>query len=77
MSEYTPTTKEVRAFYVAGIPPHRASVSAGNAEFDRWLQSVKSEAKAEGWDEGQIAGRNNEHHTNWSQPISNPYRSHE
>ena len=43
-AERVPTTEEVRAFYVAGIPPHRASVSQGNTEFDRWLAQVKAEA---------------------------------
>ncbi len=48
MSDYTPTTEDVRAFYIAGTPPHRVSVAQGKAEFDQWLQSVKAEARAEG-----------------------------
>lgn len=54
-TEYTPTTGEVRAFYVAGIPPHRASVPEGNAEFDRWLAAHDRAMKVEVWDEGAKA----------------------
>lgn len=49
---YTPSTDEVRAFYVAGIPPHRSSVSQGNAEFDRWLAERDRKMMAQGYDEG-------------------------
>jgi phage terminase Nu1 subunit (DNA packaging protein) len=46
MSEYTPTTDEVRAMYVTGTPPHRVSVPQGNAEFDRWLAQHDAEVAA-------------------------------
>lgn len=47
MGEYTPTTDEVRAMYVTSTPPHRVSVSAGNAEFDRWLAAEKAKWQTE------------------------------
>ena len=33
--------------YVTGTPTHRVSVASGNSEFDRWLEQVKREARAE------------------------------
>lgn len=46
MTGYTPTTDEVRAMYVTGTPPHRVTVPAGNAEFDRWLAQHDAEVAA-------------------------------
>ena len=46
-NEYTPTTEEVRAVYVAGTPPHMVTVTDGNAEFDRWLAAHDRAVKAE------------------------------
>lgn len=43
MSDYTPTTDEVRAMYVTGTPPHRVTVPQGNAEFDRFLAQHDAE----------------------------------
>lgn len=46
MSEYTPTTEEVRNDWASGIDP-----AGRRAEFDRWLAEVKAQA----WEEGQDA----------------------
>lgn len=45
MSDYTPTTDEVRAMYVTGTPPHRVTVPQGNAEFDAWLAQHDAEVR--------------------------------
>lgn len=47
MHGFIPATDEVRALYVAGTPTHRVSVHSGHAEFDRWLETVRAEAKVE------------------------------
>ena len=47
MSDYTPTTEEVRADY-CGTWAFRNS----RAEFDRWFAGVQAEA----WKEGYVAG---------------------
>lgn len=63
MSEYTPTTEEVRDSYDYQFTLGMSDISR-IAEFDRWLAEhdrvVKSKAWAEGFAEGQ-----------W---VSNPYR---
>ena len=69
MSEYTPTTDEVRAWAVLASP-------LTEAEFDRWLASEKAKA----WDEGYLAGEqdtwDHEATGDWdSGCISNPYRT--
>jgi len=55
MSEYTPTTDEMRAFYTAerldgphldGFPP--PTVKHAEAEFDRWLAAHDAEVRQEG-----------------------------
>lgn len=56
--EYTPTTDELRDIWVdynlnplprsQGIP----LVETAQADFNRWLETVRAEAKAEAWDEG-------------------------
>lgn len=45
MSDYTPTTDEVRAMYVTGTPPHRVTVPQGNAEFDAWIAQHDAEVR--------------------------------
>lgn len=45
MSDYTPTTDEVRAMYVTGTPPHRVTIPQGNGEFDRWLAQHDAEVR--------------------------------
>lgn len=49
--EFTPTTSDVRSLYVLSTPAHAVSISDGKAEFDRWLEQVKTEAKAEALEE--------------------------
>ena len=67
MSEYTPTTEEVKIKY---------RLSSGNgvespAEFDRWLDSIKAEA----WREGaESAFYNPEIRGFVDYPEENPYR---
>lgn len=55
MAEHTPTTKDVRAIYVYGTPPHRVTIQDGYAEFDRWLaahdRAVRAEALREAADD--------------------------
>lgn len=53
MSEYTPTTEEIRYRLILGADPFdlNADEREDLEEFDRWLNSVKVEA----WDEGHGA----------------------
>jgi len=59
MSEYTPTTKEVRADYIDAGWGADGSLYGDNdpAQFDRWLASVKAEA----WDDGHDVGWESRH----------------
>jgi hypothetical protein len=56
MSEYTPTTDDVRECYQCQLVKGDndfyifADKEKSNAEFDRWLAKVKAEA----WDEGAV-----------------------
>lgn len=43
--EYTPTTEEVRKHW------ENVGFAGTGTEFDRWLETVRAEAKAEAWDE--------------------------
>lgn len=55
MSEYTPTTDEVRDSYrYSNQRPDICGKDFG-IEFDRWLEAVKAQA----WDEGHSAGEEN------------------
>jgi hypothetical protein len=63
MSEYTPTTAQVRTDYV------RAHDAWGQ-DFDLWLASVKADA----WEEGEADGRHNERCFIDIDEIVNPYR---
>lgn len=47
MAEFTPTTSDVRSLYVLSTPAHAVSIGDGKAEFDRWLEQVRTEAKIE------------------------------
>lgn len=54
MSDYTPTTEEVREDYALG---RNEVVGAGwydqhRAEFDRWLAAHDAEVASKAWDEG-------------------------
>jgi len=44
---YTPDTEQVRDQYTREQPPHIGTVCQKTAEFERWLEQVKREAKAE------------------------------
>lgn len=62
MTDYTPTTEEVRNRYLSEVFPE------DEAEFDRWLTQIKAEA----WDEGKEYG---ERRANREIPFQlNPYR---
>jgi hypothetical protein len=56
MSEYTPTTDDVREFYQGQLVKGDDDVymfadeEKSNAEFDRWLAGVKADA----WEEGTL-----------------------
>ena len=71
MSDYTPTTEEMRAAYVTwnSFPVKEQT----RAEFDRWLAEVVREAKWVGWEEGWDARVFAETVT----PTENPYRQRE
>lgn len=62
MSEYTPTTEEIRYRLILGADPFDLNTDEQEdlEEFDRWLNSVKAEA----WDEGFCSMRG-----------ENPYRT--
>lgn len=56
MSDYTPTTEDIRAAYenraAIGPPAMAADYEEAAAQFDRWLASVRAEA----WDGGFRSG---------------------
>ena len=57
MSEYTPTTQQVRDVFLLGAidaadGEHNLDLAETLAMFDRWLNSIKAEV----WDEGVKAG---------------------
>ena len=61
MSDYTPTTEEIRAAYegqLIKIGENRFELideGLAKAEFDRWLAEVIRKAKEEAWDEGWVS----------------------
>ena len=69
MTDYTPTTEEVRAAYegqLIKIGENRFEFideAQAHSEFDRWLAEVKAQAWQEGWDTKPPY-----------QEINNPYR---
>ena len=69
MTDYTPTTEEVRETYQGGliqVGPNTYEIvdeKQAKAEFDRWLAEVKAQAWQEGWDTKPPY-----------QEINNPYR---
>ena len=75
MSEYIPTTEQVRLTFALSADEREGSdrnnvaiwegVLEQRAEFDRWLAAHDAAAKAEAWDEGFDA------HPDWA---VNPYR---
>lgn len=56
MSEYTPTTEQMRedwgALVVPVIAPPKSARAERLAEFDRWLAARDREVAAKAWDEG-------------------------
>lgn len=71
MSDYTPTTEQVRDLYALSDPAGK-TWQVYEAEFDRWLQQVKAEA----WEEGFADGVNHDlgDRENAPEIINNPYR---
>ena len=74
MSDYTPTTEEVRGAFVVGcdFSNHLGAGSddlsdASSPEFDRWLNEVKAQVWEEGWHTGNKD-------SDGLQPTVNPYR---
>ena len=73
MSDYTPTTEEVRhaILYVVERLEYQGHPLPGGVEgFDRWLTSVKAEAWDEGWDDGLNDSQSPERVVF----VANPYR---
>ena len=81
MSEYTPTTDDVREFYQGQLEKTGENVytfvdeDKANAEFDRWLAGVKAQA----WEEGAAyvalaCGVIDDATKSWLDDGDNPYR---
>lgn len=70
MSDWTPTTKQVREQFTREEPPRIGTVAEKSRAFNRWLEQVKAEA----WDEGHHAGQHNEHEYRPGRAMTNPYR---
>lgn len=55
MTDYTPTTDQVRSAYTRAMRnAFIASAGEHDAEFDRWLAGVIRQAKREAWNEGYL-----------------------
>jgi len=70
MSDYTPSTRRVRAAYVHGVGGstwYEGKAESLQKDFDRWLAEVKADA----WDEGWL---HNVDDRIWSSLHDNPYR---
>lgn len=73
MTEYTPSTDDVRAAYCICLNTRTGAPDAVLvAEFDRWLQKTLAEAWDEGMNVGFYSGQS--YHDNWNK---NPYRARE
>ena len=57
-AEYTPRLSHVRAGYVR-TTSGAVGLAEAEAQFARWLETVRAEAKAEAWDEGWCVGWGN------------------
>lgn len=72
MSEYTPSTDEVRGAWIA------LTYNNTPEEFDRWLAQHERKAKAEAWKEGHGEGWQNAREAlltdMFGGPTLNPYR---
>ena len=53
MTDYTPTTNQVREQFTREEPPQIGTVTEKGRAFNRWLEQVKAEA----WEEGKRAAR--------------------
>ena len=73
MSEYTPTTEEIRYRLILGADPFdlNADEREDLEEFERWLNSVKAEA----WDEGAYFQFANSPFLSTLDKGNNPYRT--
>ena len=67
MSDYTPTTEEVRLDYA----PAKTFPADAEAQFDRWLAEVKAQAWQEGYGEGAAANYGDYRDAEFAK---NPYR---
>ena len=79
--EYTPSTDSARRAYVfhtAGLKlPPQERAERREHEFDRWLETVRAEAKAEAWDECEEAWEQAHKMSNrepWDHMKDNPYK---
>ena len=75
MSEYTPTTEEVRDGF--SFSPSFSTQRNREAGFARWLAGVKVDIWAEGFEAGQDEADGHEASRQWGGPhtcITNPYR---
>lgn len=78
MSTLTPDpTALLAAVQAVRAETHGAYGDLAVTAVNAYVHAIDREVKAQVWDEGQLAGRNNEHHTNWATPIPNPYRDEE
>lgn len=69
MSDYTPTTEEVRAGYSTATYDD----AKAETEFDRWLAEIKAQAWQEGIEAFDVAITKDVDDP-WSQLPDNPYR---
>lgn len=82
-AEFTPTTEDVRErYWLATVndtdfPGAEGAASRLRAEFDRWLAQHDAEVKAEAWDEGAQAARNEDFLADDFVETPNPYRAEE
>lgn len=85
-TEYTPTTAVVRGTYsvawdsVTDPTDIKEVRNQATAEFDRWLETVRAEAKAEAWDECDDAWEHAHSLDNiepWEYMKDNPYKESE
>lgn len=70
MSEYKPTTRQIKEVYSAAEGNCVGILALRTAEFDRWLASVKAEA----WDEGAESAYYDPEYRDQVNYPDNPYR---
>lgn len=72
----TPDTQIVEHAYVA-YRSSKVDLITGHQEFNRWLENVRAEAKAEAWDECEEAWEQAHKMSNrepWDHMKDNPYK---